>query len=155
MKAFKNTVACVFALAIFAAALSGCGAGKSDPGSANEATKSEADAKNEDGVFVRIDRDDPDAWQNELSNLRFLTAGEYSFKTLHEDLVPSEEGFDTLNISGSAQFSVNQFKELAPKLREYNKRVYIIDTRLESHGFINDIAYSWCGKKNAANLGKT
>lgn len=155
MKAFKNTVACVFALAIFAAAFSGCGAGTSDPDSANEATKSEADAKNEDGVFVRIDRDDPDAWQNELSNLRFLTDGEYSFKTLHEDLVPSEEGFDTLNISGSAQFSVNQFKELAPKLREYNKRVYIIDTRLESHGFINDIAYSWCGKKNAANLGKT
>ena len=61
MKAFKKTVACVFALAIFAAAFSGCGAGTSDPGSANEATKSEADAKNEDGVFVRIDRDDPDA----------------------------------------------------------------------------------------------
>ena len=38
-------------------------------------------------VFIRIDRDDPEAWKNDLANVRFLT----------------EE-----RMSGSAQFSVEQ-----------------------------------------------
>ena len=88
----------------------------------------------EDDVFIRIDRDDPDAWRKELANVRFL---------------PEER------MSGSAQFSVNQFALLADQLRERSEEVWIIDCRLESHGFINGIACSWCGKDNGANLGKT
>ena len=58
-------------------------------------------------------------------------------------------------MSGSAQFSENQFALLANQLRERSEEVWIIDCRLESHGFINGIAYSWCGPENGANSGKT
>ena len=87
-----------------------------------------------DSVFIRIDRDDPNAWKEELANVRFL----------------QEEG-----MSGSAQFSETQFHDLAEKLREQSEDVWIVDCRLESHGLINGIAVSWCGVDNGANLGKT
>ena len=85
-------------------------------------------------VFIRIDRDDPEAWKAELANVRFLT----------------EEG-----MSGSAQFSDEQFRALAAQLREQAPAVWIVDCRLESHGLVNGIAVSWCGEDNGANLGKT
>ena len=87
-----------------------------------------------DDVFIRVDRDDPDAWRRPLANVRFLP----------------EEG-----MSGSAQFSVIQFGELAAALQERAEDIWIVDCRLESHGFINGIAVSWCGPDNAANLGLT
>ena len=85
-------------------------------------------------TFIRIDRDDPDAWRGELANVRFLT----------------EE-----RMSGSAQFSEAQFSELAAQLKEQAGHVYVVDCRQESHGFINGIAVSWCGENNAANHGMT
>ena len=88
----------------------------------------------EDSVFIRIDRDDPNAWQEELDNVRFLE---------EEDM------------SGSAQFSEEQFQDLAEELREYAQDIWIVDCRLESHGLINGVAVSWCGEDNGANLGKT
>ena len=89
-----------------------------------------------DNVFIRIDRDDPNAWKEELSNVRFL----------------QEEG-----MSGSAQFSESQFHDLAGKLKEQAEaeKVWVVDCRLESHGLINGIAVSWCGEDNGVNLGKT
>ena len=88
----------------------------------------------EDDVFMRVDRDDPDAWKQELANVRFLT----------------DE-----NMSGSAQFSVNQFRALVPELRKQAEDIWIIDCRLETHGFVNGIAVSWCNGQNNANAGKT
>ena len=85
-------------------------------------------------VFIRVDRDDPEAWKNDLANVRFLT----------------EE-----HMSGSAQFSAEQFHTLAEKLREQSREVWIVDCRMESHGLINGIAVSWCGEDNGANLGRT
>ncbi|MCR5794421.1 MAG: hypothetical protein K6G61_03585 [Solobacterium sp.] len=90
--------------------------------------------KADNTVFIRIDRDDPDAWKEELANVRFL----------------QDE-----HMSGSAQFSETQFRGLASKLKEQSDSVWIVDCRLESHGLINGIAVSWCGKDNGANLGKT
>ena len=90
--------------------------------------------KAQENVFIRIDRDDPNAWKEELANVRFL----------------SEEG-----MSGSAQFSEKQFRDLAVRLREQAEEVWIVDCRLESHGLINGMAVSWCGEDNGANLGKT
>lgn len=87
-----------------------------------------------DDIFIRIDRDNPNAWKEELANVRFL----------------SEE-----NMSGSAQFSEAQFRGLANQLKEKSEEVWIVDCRLESHGLINGIAVSWCGTDNGANLGKT
>ena len=88
----------------------------------------------EDGTFIRIDRDDPEAWKGELANVRFLP----------------EEG-----MSGSAQFSAAQFLDLAAQLKERSEDVWIVDCRLETHGLANGIAVSWCGADNGANLGKT
>ena len=90
--------------------------------------------KAEDSVFIRIDRDDPNAWKEELSNVRFL----------------EEE-----RMSGSAQFSENQFHDLTTELKERAEEIWVVDCRLESHGLINGIAVSWCGADNGANLGKT
>lgn len=52
--------------------------------------------------------------------MRFLTEGAYSIKPFSEenlekyklspDTVPDEKGMDTLNISGSAEFSEDQFR---------------------------------------------
>ena len=88
----------------------------------------------ENRTFIRIDRDDPDAWTKELANVRFL----------------QDE-----RMSGSAQFSENQFDDLADQLLEQAEEVWIVDCRLESHGFVNGIAVSWCDEENDANLGKT
>ena len=85
-------------------------------------------------VFIRIDRDDPDAWANDLDNVRFL----------------KEE-----KMSGSAQFSAGQFHVLAGQLRALAQDIWIVDCRMESHGFINGIAVSWCGEDNGANYGKS
>ena len=75
-------------------------------------------AKNSTDTFIRIDRDDPEAWTRELDNVRFL----------------QEEG-----MSGSAQFSEAQLKDLAAQLKERSEEVWIVDCRLESHGLINGI----------------
>ncbi len=85
-------------------------------------------------VFIRIDRDDPEAWKNDLDNVRFLP----------------EEG-----MSGSAQFSAEQFRALAAQLRERSREVWIVDCRIESHGLANGIAISWCGENNGANIGRS
>lgn len=91
-------------------------------------------ASEKSDVFIRVDRDDTEAWKGELDNVRFL---------------PEER------MSASAQFSEDQFHDLAVQLKEESDTVWIVDCRLESHGFINGIAVSWCDAENAANTGKT
>ena len=114
--------------------------------------------------FIRIDKDDPDYWEGELSNVRLIADQLYEFQEMDEgsgvnpDFIPVEEGLDTLCISGSAQFSVPQFRTLASSLREHagDKTVYIFDLRQESHGFVNEgIPLSWYGTHNWANDGMT
>ena len=62
--------------------------------------------------FIRIDRDNPDYWQGELSSVRLIAGQLYELQEMDAesgvdpDFMPSEEGMDTLCISGSAQFSV-------------------------------------------------
>ena len=67
--------------------------------------------------FYRIDVD-ATAWKKPLKNERFLTEGAYKLTPLSDDklekyglnpdTVPDEKGMDTLNISGSAEFSEDQ-----------------------------------------------
>ncbi len=73
------------------------------------------------------------------------------------DASPSTEGLDTLNISGSAQFSEKQFDELAERLRSLagDRQVWIMDCRIESHAMLNGISVSWYGDHNWANKGMT
>ena len=150
-KRILTAAALVLALLLPAA----CAPQKGSDTSGKAASEAVSTYTEREGVFIRVDRDDPDAWKQPLANVRYLTAGEYTLTPLRDDLTPSLEGFDTLNISGSAQFSTEQFGGLADKLKSFGKTVTIVDTRLESHGLINDIAVSWCGEKNGANLGMT
>ena len=79
--------------------------------------------------FFRFDLNDAEAWQKPLSNVRFLTEGAWTLTPLAQDkceqsgispdTVPSTEGLDTLNISGSADFSEDQFRQLAEDLRAF------------------------------------
>lgn len=66
---------------------------------------------------------------------------------------PSRAGLDTLNISGSAQFTKTNFKHIVHELNL--KSGYIIDLRQESHGFLDVIPISWFGIYDAENKNKT
>lgn len=58
-----------------------------------------------------------------------------------------------MNTSGSAQFSE---KELVQILQFINKpKIYVVDLRAESHGFLNGDPISWYQSKNWLNKGKT
>ena len=114
--------------------------------------------------FIRIDLDDTDAWEGGLKNLRFVADQRYALQKMiptpgfDPDFRPAEKGLDTLCISGSAQFSVPQFRNLAATLREYagDRTVYIFDLRQESHFFVNGgIPLSVYGVHNWANAGMT
>ena len=114
--------------------------------------------------FIRIDKDNPDYWNGELSNVRLIAGQLYEFQEMDAesgvdpDFMPVQEGLDTLCISGSAQFSVPQFRTLAASLRECagDRTVYIFDLRQESHVFVNEgIPLSRYGAHNWANEGMT
>ena len=121
--------------------------------------------KTEFEPFYRFDVDSPTAWKEPLKDVRFLTEGAYSLTPLSEEkletygiapgTVPDEKGMDTLNISGSAEFSEDQFRELAAQLRELapGKDIYVIDCRIEGHALLNGISVSWYGDHNWANKG--
>lgn len=99
------------------------------------------ESNNETDVFLRLDAED---FGDQTENVRLLTQGQYQLGEakakygLDADYVPDMEGIDTLNISGSAQFSVAQFHNLAEDIREcaQGRTVYSFDLREESHGFL-------------------
>lgn len=62
---------------------------------------------------------------------------------------PSRVGLDNLNASGSAQFTGNNLLRLLKEINQ--KKVYIIDLRKESHGFLDNNPVSWYGYHNWAN----
>lgn len=94
-----------------------------------------------------------------LGNLRIITKDKYKFSVakdkykLDEDYKIDETGLDYLNISGSRQFSKEQFIELTNILDEVatNKKVYIIDLREENHALVNGYPISYFKVHNWAN----
>ncbi|WP_291583618.1 fused DSP-PTPase phosphatase/NAD kinase-like protein [Clostridium sp. UBA6640] len=63
-------------------------------------------------------------------------------------------GLDTLNISGSEQFSENGLALIKNSIGA-SMPIVVVDLRQESHGFINGIPVSWANSKNNANMGLT
>lgn len=61
----------------------------------------------------------------------------------------SEKGLENLNVAGSAQFSK---KSLQNALSQIPGKVWIIDLRQESHGFVNGIPISWYSNQNQSNI---
>ena len=110
--------------------------------------------------FVRIDGNMMAARSGDVASLRLITKGMYSLQEptpRYEmpDLSPDTSGLDTLNISGSGEFSEQQFLKLAETLRlcADGKDIYIIDLRRESHALLNGISFSWYGFNNWSNIG--
>ena len=128
---------------------------------------SAAAAETEFEPFFRFDVGGPDTWSEPLQNVRFLTEGAYTLKPLDAEKAelyglepeagPDTSGLDTLDISGSAEFSAEQFRELAGHIRALapGKEVWVVDCRLESHALLNGISVSWYGDNNWANKGMT
>ncbi|MBU3154440.1 phytase [Clostridium estertheticum] len=63
-------------------------------------------------------------------------------------------GLNTLNISGSQQFSRDNLPMVINSINT-SLPITIIDLRQESHGFINGLPISWANAKNDANIGLT
>lgn len=111
--------------------------------------------------FIRIDRDDAEAYNRELDNLRIITGDMYEFRELGgeygipSDYIPDKTGLDTLDVSASAQFNDWQLAELANQLRKVagKKKNVILDLRRESHALLNGRPFSIYGQHNWSNLG--
>lgn len=69
------------------------------------------------------------------------------------DTMPSVQGLEKLHASGSAAFSEKSLRAI--KEKETGKNIVVVDLRQEPHGYVNGIAISWYGYKNAVNEGKT
>lgn len=67
--------------------------------------------------------------------------------------MPSTIGLDTLQTSGSAQFSAESLNAILDKIP--NKNVIIVDLREESHGFLDGMAVSWYTSRDWSNVGKS
>ncbi|WP_093525259.1 protein tyrosine phosphatase [Stigmatella erecta] len=66
---------------------------------------------------------------------------------------PDTEGLAELACSGSAQFSAAGWKDLQARLNVPRERLYVIDLRQESHGFLNGAAISWYAQTNWGCVG--
>ena len=120
-----------------------------------------ADVDLEIEPFIRIDRDDTEAYERELDNLRLITEGTYDLQKPKEKygidplFSPDLTGLDTLNVSASAQFNAWQFARLADTIRELadGKEVYVFDLRRESHMLLDGHPFSWYKRHNWSNEG--
>lgn len=103
---------------------------------------------NEHGV-LKLDRKNVDALPD-----NFRTSA-YSFETgLREGKEPSRLGMDALNISGSRAFSELEFAEILKHIPAAPDKIYVVDLRGESHGYINGSAVSWYKPNDWGNKGR-
>lgn len=103
---------------------------------------------NEHGV-LKLDRKNIDVLPE-----NFRTSA-YAFESgLREGKEPSRIGMDTLNISGSRAFSELEFAEILKHIPAAPDKIYIVDLRGESHGYINGSAVSWYKPNDWGNKGR-
>ena len=97
-----------------------------------------------------------------LFNLRFVTnefdaTTENALELPDPSYVPTRQGLDGLNISGSARPTKKQLEDLAPTLKQKsgNKPIYVVDLRSETHAIINGHHLSQYGFQNWVNIGRS
>ncbi|MEW9095869.1 MAG: GxGYxYP domain-containing protein [Clostridiaceae bacterium] len=73
---------------------------------------------------------------------------------VQKDTTANLTGLNSLNISGSNQFSGYNLPLMLDSIGT-SLPITVVDLRQESHGFINDIPVSWANAKNDANIGLT
>lgn len=97
-----------------------------------------------------------------LFNLRFVTNAfdattENALELPDPSYVPTRQGLDGLNISGSGRPTKKQFEDLALTLKQKagNMPVFVVDLRSETHAIINGHHLSQYGFQNWVNIGKS
>lgn len=106
----------------------------------NDATKSEARL-----VFdEELDKEIPRNFRTHLS----------PFIKSHAE-APSLIGLDNLQYSASAQFSELSLKNVLSQMHPDKTKIWIIDLRRESHGFVNGLPISWYVPQNQSNYERT
>lgn len=81
---------------------------------------------------------------------------DYAFeKELLAGPAPSREGMDKLHISGSCAFSELEYEEILRHIPAKPDKIYDVDLRGETHGYINGAAVSWYKPKDWGNKGKS
>jgi len=89
-------------------------------------------------LAVKIDRNDIDQLPR---NFRMSTD---EFKSYPKNgVMPSRKGLDILRNSASSTFSETEFVNILKKLPTVPDKVYVIDLRGESHGYLNGTCVSW------------
>lgn len=110
-----------------------------------------------DGYIWRLDAKDRDQLPRRFRTANSAFRSDVDVKKTGKGftMTPSRKGLDRLNISGSAEFSVGEFKKLVSVLKKQAKGpIYIVDLRQETHGIFNGNAVSWFGARDWGNIGK-
>ena len=93
-------------------------------------------------------------WNKAEANMRHFR----TFEDISKKPQVSQVGIQGRYISGSGQFTGTNISQLTDKVKEVAQnavdKIIVIDTRLESHGFINDLPVEWKVKNSDANAGK-
>lgn len=88
----------------------------------------------------------------------FRTAQSY-FKDMPDRAaqpLPDRDGLNTLQMSGSSQPSMEQYKELAQVLKtKASGPIYVVDLRQETHLYVNDMPVSLYGDRDWGNVGES
>lgn len=89
----------------------------------------------------------------ELRNFRLMTD---DWKNDTYGRGANRQGMDRLHASASGQPSPAALKTLKEKIHDLDPdaKIFIIDLRQESHGFVNSLPVSWHVKNNGGNAGK-
>ncbi len=103
---------------------------------------------NEHGV-LKLDRKNAEALPE-----NFRTADDAFIQALPGVYLPSREGMEKLHISGSRAFSELEYQEILKQIPTAPGKIYDIDLRGESHGYINGNAVSWYKANNWGNKGR-
>lgn len=94
------------------------------------------------------------SWEKAEKNMRHFRAFSDALGKSNVSTIGIEGRF----MSGSGQFTGDNILQLADKVKQAAAavdKIIVIDTRMESHGFINGLPVSWKTKYNDANLHKS
>ncbi len=85
------------------------------------------------------------------------SSNESSTNNKEDENLPSRKGLENLYMSGSAQFSIIDLKNMLGILstKHNANNIYIVDLRQESHGFLDNTPISWYGPHNDENSDKS
>lgn len=81
-------------------------------------------------------------------------------KFMASGMPPSTKGLERLRVSGSRQFTIPVLQTIVESIKEYKpnlkgKNIYIMDLRMETHGFAGDYPIALYQEKNQLNLDKS